>query len=93
MKLIFDDYQIVTDDKQFIIQKKKVVQAGRFTKTENIGKGYWEDIGYFGKLNFALKSLGKSILLSNDELKVIMKKLNELESKIDEFTRILKEEK
>lgn len=92
MILEFEDHQIVTDERQFIVQKKKVIQPGRFTKEANIGREYWEDEAYCTRLNSALKFLRKSILLDNDDLLVIMKKLNQLESKIDEFTKILKEE-
>ena len=92
MILEFEDHKIVTDERQFIVQKKKVIQAGKFTKEENVGKEKWEDGAYCASLNSALKFLRKSILLDNDDLLVIMKKLNELESKIDEFTKMLKEE-
>ncbi|CAG7840018.1 hypothetical protein CLOHAE12215_01434 [Clostridium haemolyticum] len=91
MILEFDGYKIVTDDKQFIVQKKKVIQAGRLTKEENIGKEYWEDFKYFTNLNFALKFIKKTILLDNDDLNIIMEKLNQLEDKIDEFTKKLGE--
>ncbi|MCW6124741.1 hypothetical protein [Clostridium sporogenes] len=92
MILEFENYRIKTDSRQFVVQKKKVVQAGRLTKEENIGKEYWEDEAYCTTFNFALKLLRKKILLDNDDLKVIVNKLNQLESKIDEFTKILKEE-
>ncbi|NEZ96965.1 hypothetical protein EXM58_13835 [Clostridium botulinum] len=92
MVLQFQDYRVKTNSRQFVVQKRKVVQAGRFTKEENIGKEYWEDEAYCTSLNFALKLLRKKILLDNDDLKVIVNKLNQLESKIDEFTSLLKEE-
>ncbi|KEI81173.1 hypothetical protein [Clostridium botulinum] len=92
MVLQFQDYRVKTDSRQFVVQKRKVVQAGRFTKKENIGKEYWEDEAYCTSLNFALKLLRKKVLLDNDDLKVIVNKLNQLESKIDEFTSLLKEE-
>lgn len=92
MILEFENYRMKTDTRQFIVQKRKVVQVGRFTKEENIGKEYWEDEAYYSTLNSALKLLKKKVLLDNDDLKVIISNLNELESKIDEFTRLLKEE-
>ncbi len=92
MVLQFEDYRVKTDNRQFVVQKRKVVQAGRFTKEENIGKEYWEDEAYCTTLNFALKLLRKKVLLDNDDLKVIINKLDELENKIDEFTSLLKEE-
>lgn len=93
MILEFENYRVKTDTRQFVVQKRKIVQAGRLTKEENIGKEYWEDEAYCTTLNFALKLLRKKVLLDNHDLKVIIDKLNELESKIDEFTKILKEEK
>lgn len=87
MVLEFDNYKIVTDDKQFIVQKKRIIQAGRLTKEENIGKEYWSDIKYFSTLNSALKFIRKTVLLDNDDLKVIMDKLEQLEKKIDDFTK------
>ena len=91
MKLDFGDYMLVTDDKQFIIQKKKVVQAGPLTKEQNIGKEYWEDEAYCANLNFALKFLSKRVLLENDDLQVIKEKLDKIESKIEEFIKLLKQ--
>lgn len=93
MILEFENYRIKTDSRQFVVQKRKVVQAGRFTKEENIGKEYWEDEAYCTTLNFALKLLRRKVLLDNDDLKVIVNKLNELESKIDKFTSLLKGDK
>lgn len=92
MILQFKDYMVKTDSRQFIVQKKKIVQPGPLTKEENIGKEYWEDEAYCSTLNSALKLLRKKVLLDNHDLKVIIGKLNELESKIDEFTSLLKEE-
>ncbi|MDS1004435.1 hypothetical protein P9J83_13120 [Clostridium sporogenes] len=92
MVLQFQDYRVKTDSRQFVVQKRKVVQAGRLTKEENIGKEYWEDEAYCTTLNFALKLLRKKVLLDNDDLTVIINKLDELESKINEFTSLLKEE-
>lgn len=91
MVLEVDDYKIITDDKQFIVQKKRIVQASRLTKEENVGKEHWNDIKYYNSLNSALKFIRKTVLLDNDDLKVIMDKLNQLESKIDEFTNKLGE--
>ncbi len=51
MILEFENYRMKTDSRQFVVQKRKVVQAGRFTKEENIGKEYWEDEAYCTTLN------------------------------------------
>lgn len=45
-----EDYQLTSDRYQYIIQERKVVKAGK-TK----GKEYWENIGYYKKLQTALE--------------------------------------
>lgn len=89
MILDFGDYKIVTDERQFIVQAKKVIQEGRFTNPENVGKEYYEDIRYFNSLNSTLKFLAKRTVLVNNDLKVIQEKLAELQRKIDEFSKQL----
>jgi hypothetical protein len=89
MKLDFDNYKIETDERQFIVYIKKTIQAGTFTKEENIGKVYYDVDGYFSKLDSALNFLAKRIVLDNDDLQVIKEKLSQLQRKIEEFTRLL----
>lgn len=93
MILTFKNYKITTDDRQFIVQEKRKVQEGRFTKEENIGKDYWANIGYFGSLKYALKSLAKLTLLRNNDIDTIVSELKALEGKIDELIKVTKEEK
>lgn len=88
MKLDLGKYQIVTDDRQFIVQEKKV--AGETAK--DVGAIYWSTNGYYSNLESALKSLGKTVLLENDDLKVIQKELKFLQSRIKEFTKMLESE-
>ncbi|MBZ9622866.1 hypothetical protein G9F71_008370 [Clostridium sp. FP2] len=83
------NFQIETDDRQFIVQKKKIVQAGRMTKPENIGKESFEDIGYYTKLKNALNAICDQIVLDNDDLKVIIEKLAELKTEISKMTNLL----
>jgi len=82
---ISKDLRIVSSDVEFILQKRKVVQAGQFTKEENIGKEVWESIGFHPSVNFALKQISKQIVLDNKDLPVIIEKLNELDNKIEEI--------
>jgi len=93
MNLQFNNYKIITDDRQFIVQERKEVQPSGFTKEENIGKKYWDNIGYFGNLKYVLRFLSKSILLKNDDLDVIIKELKQLEKSIDNFAKEFKEKK
>lgn len=90
MKLdISNEYRICTDEFQFIVQQKKVVQENKLTNPENIGKEYWKDIAYCNSLDFALKFICKNVLLTNDDINVIIDKLNEIESKIEEIEKYL----
>jgi hypothetical protein len=89
MILDFGNYRIITDDKQFITQEKRVKQENQFTKEENIGQEYYADLGYYTKLENALNSLGKRIILTNNDLKVILRELKLLQAKIRQFTRQL----
>lgn len=84
MYLEFEEYRIVTDDNQFIVQAKKVSQ-----KNKNI---IWINKAYCSSLHTAITFLNKRILLENHDLRVIMQKLNSLESKIMELTGMLKKE-
>lgn len=90
MYMEFDNYKLRTDERQFIISKKRIVKAGHFTKEENIGKPVWEDIKYYTDVKFAFKFLGNSVLLDNDDITVIKEKLDLLTNKIDEFCKLLK---
>lgn len=48
--LDFGNYRVITDDKQFITQEKRVKQENQFTKEENIGQEYYADLGYYREL-------------------------------------------
>lgn len=86
---IGENYRITSDDKQFILSRKKITQAGRFTKECNVGKITWGDEKYFSELKWALKSIGNDILLQNDDIVEIKQKLDELQEIINGFTVLL----
>lgn len=45
-----DDYRIETDEKNFILQKKRVVEKGA-----NAGEIIWDNLGYYGnKIDWAI---------------------------------------
>lgn len=92
MKLDFGDYRITTDERQFVIQQKRIIEEGKLTKKENVGKERWVDIAYCPSLKFSLKFLYTKTLLDNDDLMLIMKKLHVIENKIAEFLKVLKQE-
>lgn len=90
MNIQLNNYRIVTDDKQFIVQQKGTVKESPTAKQENVGKEYWKDRGYFTQLDSALKMLTTVILLDNDDLKIILITLNELRIVIKELNTNLK---
>ena len=90
MFLELDNYRLTSDERQFIISKKRVIQAGRLTKAENVGKEVWEEVKYYTDIKFALKFLGNSVLLDNDDIVVIKQKLDLLANKIEEFNKLLR---
>lgn len=89
MLLDLEEYRIISDERQFIVQKKKFIQDSKFTKKENIGKKYYIDIAYCSTLNYSLKTIVNKTLLEHDDLKIIQKKLSIIEDKIEKFTRLI----
>lgn len=73
MEINIGDYKLVTNDNNFIIQKKKIIRAGKLTKPENIGKEVWSDDGYFSNFDSALKYVSNRVLLDNDDISDIKK--------------------
>ena len=80
MKINIGDYQITTDEKQFVVSKKSIVQEGRLTKAENIGKENYKPIAYCTTFNSALKFIPQQVLRDNDDILVIEEKLKEIEA-------------
>lgn len=44
-----EDYQLTSDRLQYILQERKVPEKGK-----NIGKEYWDNVGYYSKLQNAI---------------------------------------
>lgn len=82
MKLNLGDYKIESDSNCFILKAKKVVQESKLTKEENIGEERWVTVGYFSQVDKLLEAVPRQILLDNDDLKEISKKLGVLSIKI-----------
>lgn len=83
MKIDIGDYRIISDERQFIIQSVGYVTESKVTKKENIGKEKTKNIAYYRSFKNVLKYLANKIVLDNDDTKIILDKLNELERKID----------
>lgn len=91
MNLNIGDYLIETDERQYTVKIKKVVEEGINTKEENIGKEYWQSIGYFGTLKSALKFIPQQAIRSNDDISIIMDKLSQIERDIKAIDKQIKE--
>jgi len=84
-----DKERVITDSMQFIVQTKRIIQASKNTKTENVGNEEWGNVGYFPSINYALRYISKNIVLENDDFKVMVEKLNQLDIKIHEVKELL----
>ncbi|MDH2459468.1 hypothetical protein QDR07_13200 [Clostridium perfringens] len=85
MKIDIGDYRIISDERQFIIQSVGYVTESKVTKKENIGKEKTKNLAYYRSFKNVLKYLANKIVLDNDDIKIILDKLNELERKIDDM--------
>ena len=86
MKINVGDYFIETDERQFIVKVKKVVEESRLAKKENIGKEYWQPIAYCTTFDSALKFVPQQALRSNDDINVVIDKLTQIERDIKAIT-------
>ena len=80
MKVIVGDFSISSDSRQYIVSEKFVVEPGALSKEENIGKEYEKPIGYFRNLKDAYKFIGERIVKTNDDVELILIKLEEIEN-------------
>lgn len=79
MKIDLKDFRIESDTMQFIVSAKGVIQAGKLTKAENVGKDKWDIIGYCSTVKSCMALITRNIVLVNDDLDTIMKKLEGIE--------------
>lgn len=82
MNIKIGDYQITSDSIQFIVNKKSIVQAGVFTKAENIGKETFKPIAYCVEFEQALKYIPNDALKNNEDINTIINKLNSIQEDI-----------
>ncbi|WP_445344171.1 hypothetical protein ACT1UF_05585 [Clostridium septicum] len=85
MKVNTGDYLIETDERQFIVKVKKIVEDSKLTKKENLGKEYWQPIAYCTSFESALKFVPQQVLRSNHDILVIKDKLEQIENFIKEL--------
>lgn len=97
MNIKIGDYTITSDTMQFIVNKKSIVQESRFTKAENVGNETSKVIAYCGKFEQALRYIPQDVLKTNEDISIIMDKLNEIQGDIQVIEQypviFIKEEK
>ena len=85
MKINIGDYSITSDNLQFIVSRKNIVKEGVFTKEENIGKEVYKPIAYCCKFQEALSYIPNDVLKTNDDINIIMDKLNQIHEDIKQI--------
>lgn len=88
MKVIIGDYLIETDERQFIVKSKKVIEDGKLTKKENIGKERWQPIAYCTTIDSALKFVPQQVLKTSDDILVIIEKLEQIDRDIKALNKL-----
>lgn len=91
MNIKIGDYQITSDNMQFIVNKIGIVQESRLTKAENVGKETIKPIAYCSKFKEVLGYVPDDVLKSNDNINTIMDKLNAIQEdmkRLKEYPKI-----
>lgn len=87
MDIKIGDYQIVSDERQFVVKATKKVTD---EKSENYGKDYMQNIAYCISLDSALKFVPQQVLKSNNEISIIVDKLKQIEADIKTLPKHIK---
>lgn len=82
MNIKIGDHEIKSDSLQFVVSRKTIVKEGAFTNIENIGKESWKPIAYCAKFEEALRYVPQDALRTNDDINIIMDKLNAIQGDI-----------
>lgn len=97
MKLQVGEFLIESDSLQFIIKERKVYGTGEDVKTENRGKEYYTNPKYVVKFCDVLKYITDQVLRTNEDMDVILDKLELINKSIKELEKYpvicIKEEK
>ena len=96
---IDDDYKIVNDERNIILQSRSVIKGdntkGKQANPENIGKETWSNVGFHRTIREAIENYTRErILKSNaktfeelyrllDEIKDILNKIKDIDNLID----------
>jgi hypothetical protein len=87
MKINIGEYTIESDSLQFIVKEKGIVQESRLTKAENVGKEKEKVVAYCTRFEDALKFIPQQVLKTNDDIVIILEKLNQIQGDIKAITK------
>lgn len=77
MNIKIGEYQIESDSMQFVVKERRVAQDGK-----NKGEEYWTNPKYIVAFEDVLKYIPQQVLRANDDINIIMDKLNEIQGDI-----------
>lgn len=83
MKIKLGDYFIETDERQYKVKK--------YIGKDKDGKDLYKSIAYCTQLCETLKFIPQQVVRSNDDISVILSKLNEIEQEIKAIDKYIKE--
>jgi hypothetical protein len=88
MEIKVGDYKVRTDSLQFIVEGRTIIQEGRLTKAENVGKERWQPVAYCTKLEDALKFIPQKVFRDNEDINIIKGKLEQIQADIKAIKEI-----
>ena len=89
MNIKIGDYQIVADERQFVVKVSKKVTD---KESENYGKDYIQNVAYCTSFDSALRFIPQQVLRSNDDITVIKDKLEQIQADIKALPNPIKVE-
>ena len=89
MDIKIGDYQIVADERQFVVKVSKKVTD---KESENYGKDYIQNVAYCTSFDSALRFIPQQVLRSNDDITVIKDKLEQIQADIKALPNPIKVE-
>ena len=89
MDIKIGDYQIVADERQFVVKVSKKVTD---KESDNYGKDYIQNVAYCTSFDSALRFIPQQVLRSNDDITVIKDKLEQIQADIKALPNPIKVE-
>lgn len=87
MDIKIGDYQIASDERQFVVKVSKKVTD---KDSENYGRDYIQNIAYCTSFDSALRFIPQQVLRSNNDITVIKEKLEQIQADIKALPKPIK---